>query len=91
MVRKQGCLFLGGVLGLGHFLVQMGALPDPCIAQKGVRSVQEFSQLLTSSRCSYVSWKILGVPVSLMNAGMCFGVLGMSIRGNRKMRKAEGN
>ncbi len=87
----QICLLLGGILGLGHYLIQVGALPDPCTVQKGVRSTQEFSQLLTSSRCSDVSWKILGVPVSLMNAGMCFGVLGISIRGNRKMRKAEGN
>ena len=87
----QGCLLLGGILGLGHFLVQMGALPDPCVVQKGMRSVQEFSQLLTSPKCSDVSWKILGVPVSVISAGVCFGILGISIRGNRKMRKAEGN
>ena len=86
----QGCLLLGGVLGLGHFLVQMGTLPDPCAAQKGLHSIQEFSQSLISSRCSDVSWKILGVPVSLLNAGVCFGVLGISIRGNRKMKKTEG-
>lgn len=87
----QGCLLLGGALGLGHFLVQMGALPDPCTAQKGLSSVQEFSQLLTSSRCSELSWKILGMPVSLVNAGLCFGILGTSIRASRKMREIKGN
>lgn len=87
----QGYLFLGGILGVFHFFVQMGAFPDPCLAQKGLSSVQEFSQLLTSSSCSDLSWKILGMPVSLINAGFCFGVLGISIRGNHRMRKAEGN
>jgi disulfide bond formation protein DsbB len=87
----QVCLALGIILGMGHFLVQMGALPDPCAVQKGVRSVQEFSQLLISPKCSDLSWKILGVPVSLINTGGCCGVLGISIRGNCKMRKTEGN
>ena len=87
----QGCLLLGGVLGLGHFLVQMGVLPDPCRAQKDLHSVQEFSQLLTSPRCSELSWKILGMPVPLINAGLCFGVLGISISGNRRIRKSKGN
>ena len=86
----QGCLLLGGVLGLGHFLVQMGALPDPCAVQKGLHSIQEFSQLLAFPRCSELSWKIFGVPVSLMNAGLCFGVLSISIRASRKMRKIKG-
>ena len=85
----QGCLLLGGILGLGHFLVQIGMFPDPCATQKGLSSVQDFSQMLTTSRCSELSWKILEVPVSLINAGFCFGVLGISIRGSRKMRKAE--
>ena len=60
----QLCLALGIILGLGHFLVQIEALPDPCTVQKGVQSTQEFSKLLTYSRCSDASWKILGVPVS---------------------------
>ena len=87
----QGYLFLGGILGLVHFFVQMRGLKDPCAVQKGLSSVQEFSQLLLTSRCSDWSWKILGVPVSLMNAGICFGVLGLSVRGSSKLRKAEGN
>ena len=87
----QICLLLGGVLGLGHYLIQIGALPDPCVVQKGLSSVQEFSQLLTSPKCSDVSWKILGMPVSLINAVVCFGMLGISIRGNRRMRKVEGS
>ncbi len=85
----QGYLFLGGIFGFFHFFVQMGAFPDPCLAQKGLGSVQEFSQLLTSSRCSDLSWKILGVPVSLINGGICFGVLGLSVRGSAKLRNFE--
>jgi len=64
-------------------------IPDPCATPKGLSSMQEFSQLLTSSKCSDLTWKILGVPVSLINAGFCFGVLGISIRGNRKKSRRE--
>jgi hypothetical protein len=68
----------------------MSALHDFCAVQKGLSLVQEFYQLLTYPKCSDLSWKILGVPVSFINAGVCCEMLEISIKGNRRMRKVEG-
>lgn len=75
----QGCLALGTVLGLGHFLMQMGALQDFCTLKGGFVTTQEFSRMLITSKCSDIAWSVLGVPVSLVNAGLCIGVLGLSL------------
>ena len=64
----QVCLALGVILGLGHFLMQMGALPDPCATQNGFKSPEEFSKVLLSPKCSMVNWSFFGIPVSLLNA-----------------------
>lgn len=42
----QVCLALGIVLGLGHFLMQMGAVPDFCTSKRGFDTAQEFSGML---------------------------------------------
>lgn len=67
----QGCFILGALLGITHFLIQMGALPDPCVSPKGLSSAQEFSQMLKTSKCSDVTWAFLGVPISLINFAGC--------------------
>jgi len=67
----QSCFILGALLGITHFLIQMGALPDPCVSPKGLSTAQEFSQMLKTSKCSDVAWSFLGVPISLINFALC--------------------
>lgn len=81
----QGCLLLGAILGLGHFLIQMGALPDPCSSPKGLHTAQEFSQLLSISKCSTVAWSFLRVPFSLINCIGCSLVFGVMLKNFRKL------
>ncbi|WP_316357409.1 disulfide bond formation protein B [Candidatus Neptunichlamydia sp. REUL1] len=76
----QVCLALGVVLGMGHFLMQMGALPDFCTLKKGFDTTQEFSMMLKTSKCSDIAWSIFGVPVSLLNAMLHTLVLGLGYR-----------
>jgi len=66
----QLCLALGIILGLGHFLMQVGAIPDFCISKRGFDTAQEFSKMLKTSKCSDIAWSVLGVPVSLLNAAL---------------------
>lgn len=79
----QGCFILGAFLGIAHFLIQMGALPDSCVSQKGFSTTQEFSQILTKSKCSDIAWSILGVPVSLMNFAGCSLVFWLTFKNLR--------
>ena len=81
----QGCLLLGTILGLGHFLIQVGALPDPCFSPKGLSTAQEFSQLISTSKCSTVSWSFLGIPISLINCIGCSLVFGVMLKNFRKL------
>jgi len=76
----QVCLALGIALGLGHFLMQMGVLPDFCTSKLGFETAGEFSSLLKTSKCSDIAWSIFGVPVSLLNAALHALILGVSIR-----------
>ena len=66
----QVCLALGIILGLGHFLMQMGAVPDFCTSKRGFDTAQEFSRMLKTSKCSDIAWSIFGVPVSLVSAAL---------------------
>ena len=83
----QGALLLGGILGLVHFLLQLGALPDFCVRERGMASAQAFSERLIAPRCSDRSFEFAGMPVSLISAGLCVGVFGLSIRGKGKMKR----
>ncbi len=76
----QVCLTLGIVLGLGHFLMQIGALPDFCTSKRGFDTAQEFSRILKTSKCSDIAWSVFGVPVSLLNATLHAVALGMGYR-----------
>ena len=76
----QVCLALGIVLGLGHFLMQMGAVPDFCTSKQGFNTAQEFSRMLKTSKCSDIAWSVFGVPVSLLNAMLHTLVLGLGYR-----------
>ena len=76
----QACLALGIILGLGHFLMQMGAVPDFCTSKRGFDTAQEFSGMLKTSKCSDIAWSIFGVPVSLLNAMLHTLVLGLGYR-----------
>ena len=76
----QVCLALGVVLGMGHFLMQMEALPDFCTSKKGFDTAQEFSRMLKTSKCSDIAWSVFGVPVSLLNAMLHTLVLGLGYR-----------
>ncbi len=76
----QVCLALGIVLGMGHFLMQMGTLPDFCTSKKSFDTAQEFSMMLKTSKCSDIAWSIFGVPVSLLNAMLHTLVLGLGYR-----------
>lgn len=80
----QVCISIGAALGLTHFLMQMGALPDFCTSYRGFSTTQEFSALLTSPKCSDMSWSILGVPVSLINGLSHVLFLGVSAFFNLK-------
>ena len=66
----QVCLALGIVLGLGHFLMQMGTLADFCASKRGFATAEEFSRVLKTSKCSDIAWSIFGVPLSLLNAAL---------------------
>ncbi len=81
----QGCLVLGIVLGFWHFLMQVNALPDFCSAPKEIATVEEFSKMLKTPRCSKTAWSILGIPVSLLNGMFCALILGVGFR--FRMRK----
>ena len=76
----QVCLALGIILGVGHFLMQMGAVPDFCTSKRGFDTAQEFSGMLKTSKCSDIAWSIFGVPVSLLNAMLHTLVLGLGYR-----------
>ena len=85
----QGCFGLGALLGIAHFLIQMGALPDPCVSQKGLSSAQEFSQMLKTSKCSDIAWSFLGVPISLINFAGCSLVFWLTLKKFRELDKAK--
>ena len=76
----QVCLALGIVLGMGHFLMQIGALPDFCTSKRGFNTAEEFSRMLKTSKCSDIAWSIFGVPVSLVSAALHALILGMGYR-----------
>jgi len=86
----QVCLALGIILGLVHFLMQMGALPDFCTSKRGFETDQEFSRSLKTSKCSDIAWSIFGVPVSLLNATLHALILwtGYRFRRRQKLRGA---
>lgn len=75
----QVCLVLGITLGIGHFLMQMGALPDFCTSKRGFNTTEEFSKMLKSSKCSDIAWAVFGLPVSFLNAAIHGLILGGSI------------
>jgi len=81
----QGCFILGALLGVAHFLIQIGALPDPCVSQKGFGTTQEFSQMLKTSKCSDVAWSFLGVPISLINFALCSLVFWLTLKKFREL------
>ena len=85
----QGCFGLGALLGIAHFLIQIGALPDPCVSPKGLSSAQEFSQMLKTSKCSDVAWSFLGVPISLINFALCSLVFWLTLKKFRELDKAK--
>ena len=82
----QGCLAFGIVLGFGHFLMQVGALPDFCSAPKGVATVEEFSKMLKTSSCLKITWSVLGIPMSLLNGMFCAAILGVGFRFSTKKK-----
>jgi len=86
----QVCLALGIVLGMGHFLMQIGALPDFCTSKRGFNTADEFSRMLKTSKCSDIAWSIFGVPVSLLNAMLHALILwaGYRFRLRQKLRGA---
>jgi len=86
----QICLALGGLLGITHFLMQMGTLPDFCTAHRGFDTPEEFLQMLQNSKCSDVAWAIFGMPVSLMNAMIHGSIFWVSLRLKRKRKLFRG-
>jgi len=76
----QMCLAVGVLLGVIHFLMQMGALPDFCTSQRGFDTPEEFLRMIKTSKCSDIAWSVFGVPVSLLNAMLHGLILGSSIR-----------
>ena len=76
----QVCLAMGIVLGMGHFLMQMGAVPDFCTSKRGFDTAQEFSRMLKTSKCSDIAWSVFRVPVSILNAVLHALILGMGYR-----------
>jgi len=85
----QVCLALGILLGLGHFLMQMGALPNFCTSNRGFDTAQEFSRMLQTSKCSDIAWSIFGVPVSLLNAALHALILGSGYRFSLRNRESS--
>ena len=83
-------LGIGVLIGTGHFLMQMGMLPDFCSYQRGFNTPEEFLNTLQSLKCSKVNWSILGIPVSLLNAMLHGSVLGVSLRLKAKKKLMRG-
>ena len=83
----QACLALGALLGIIHFLMQMGTLPDFCTAHRDFDTPEEFLKVLQTSKCSDVAWAIFGVPASLLNTMIHGSIFWVSIRlkGKRKL------
>ncbi len=72
----MGVLMVGVLLGLVHFLMQVGVIPDFCLAKKGFTSHQELLNYINKPKCSKVYWSIFGAPVSLLNAFVQGSLLG---------------
>jgi len=71
---------------MGHFLMQMGTLPDLCVSRKGLDTAEEFSKMFKTSKCSDISWSIFGVPVSLLNGTLHALILGTSVQLSRRKK-----
>lgn len=82
----QVCLALGVLLGITHFLMQMGTLPDFCTAHRGFGTSEEFLKSIQTSKCSDIAWSIFGVPVSLLNAMVHGSIFGGSVRLKKKKK-----
>ena len=82
----QICLALGTLLGITHFLMQMGTLPDFCTANRGFGNPEEFLKALQTSKCSDIAWSIFGMPVSLLNAMIHGSIFWGSVRLKRKKK-----
>ena len=85
-----GVLGVGVLLGSVHFLTQIGMVPDFCSSQRGFNSPEEFLNSLQVVSCSKINWSILGIPVSLLNAMVHGGVLGVSLRLKAKKKLMRG-
>lgn len=83
-------LGVGILLGVVHFLMQMGMVPDFCSSKRGFSSSEEFLNSLQTAKCSKVNWSILGIPVSLLNAMVHGSVLGVSLRLKAKKKLMRG-
>lgn len=83
-------LALGAFLGITHFLMQMGALPDFCTAHRGFGNPEEFLKALQTSKCSDIAWSIFGMPVSLLNAMVHGSIFWSSVRLKRKKKLLRG-
>lgn len=86
----QACLALGALLGITHFLMQRGTLPDFCTAYRDFDTPEEFLKVLQTSKCSDVAWAIFGVPVSLLNAMVHGSIFWVSLRLKRKRKLFRG-
>lgn len=61
-----GILGTGALLGLTHFLIQLGLVKDFCFSPRGFGTPAAFLSALEKGRCAQVTWAILGIPVPLL-------------------------
>ena len=78
-----GCFLMGVLLGSVHFASQMGWSKLPCSRNTRVESMEDFKRTLENPGCGEV-WKVLGIPVSLWNVGICLGGLTLLFRSTSK-------
>ena len=80
-------LGVGALLGGLHFLMQLGLVPDFCPSQRDFHSPKEFLTSLQSPKCSRITWSILGIPISLLNAFLHSSVLifSMHLKAKKKL------
>lgn len=85
-----GVLGIGVLLGIIHLLMQIGMFPDFCSSHRDFNSPEEFLAALQSSKCSMISWSILGIPVSLLNTLLHGSMLGTSMLLKAKKKLTKG-
>lgn len=86
----QICLALSGLLGITHLLMQIGTLPDFCTAYRGFDTPEGFLKGLQTSKCSDITWSILGIPISLLSAMVHGSIFWVSLRLKKKIKLFRG-